>query len=77
MALKIRLTRIGKKNDPKYRIVVCEEHSKRDGKYIDQVGFYDPIPNPHLLTVDNEKLQKWIKNGATLSEGAGRLIKNV
>lgn len=75
MAVKIRLTRLGKKNQPKYRIVVADESKKRDGKYIEKIGFYDPIPEPHILTIDQDKLKFWIARGAQLSEGARKLLK--
>lgn len=75
MAVKIRLTRIGKRNDPKYRIIVVEESKKRDGKYVEKIGFYDPIPQPHILTIDKEKLRSWVKKGAQLSEGMLKLTK--
>ncbi len=76
MALKIKLTRIGKRNDPKYRIVVMERKKKRDGKYIEKIGFYDPVPNPHVLTINQDKLNTWIKKGAQLSEGMLKLTKH-
>lgn len=76
MAVKIRLTRIGKKNDPKYRIVAIDESKKRDGKYIEKIGYYDPIKNPPVLTIDKTKLQKWIKNGAQISRGIQKLWKH-
>ncbi len=75
MAVKIRLARIGKRSLPKYRVIVIEETKKRDGRYIEKIGFYDPIPNPHILEVDKEKLQSWISKGAIVSEGARRLLK--
>lgn len=77
MAIKIKLTKIGKKNDPKYRIVIMEERSKRDGAYIDKIGFYDPVKNPHILEVDKEKLQSWIKKGATFTEGTRKLLSKL
>lgn len=76
MAVKIRLTRLGKRNDPKYRIVAVEESKRRDGKYIEKIGFYDPVPNPHVLNVDTIKLNDWLSKGAILSEGAYKLLKN-
>ncbi|HLD26519.1 MAG TPA: 30S ribosomal protein S16 [Patescibacteria group bacterium] len=76
MAVKIRLTRVGKRNNPKYRIVVIEESKKRDGKYVEKIGFYDPVPKPHILTIDQDKLHEWIKKGAQLSEGMHKLIKH-
>lgn len=76
MALKVKLTRVGRKNNPKYRIVIQEQHSKRDGKYIDLLGFYDPIASPHIIKVDEEKLAEWIKKGATFTTGTARLLKS-
>ena len=75
MAVKIRLTRIGKRNQPKYRIVAIEESKKRDGGYIEKIGFYDPIPLKPIINIDKEKLTKWLKVGAKLSEGATTLLK--
>ena len=74
MAVKIKLTRVGKRNDAKYRIIVAEEHSKRDGKYIEKLGFYDPVAQPHILQVDEERLRHWLSNGAQYSEGTYKLL---
>jgi len=76
MAVKIRLTRMGKKNDPKYRVIVIEEGKKRDGRYIEKIGFYDPIANPHILKLDDLKLQNWLKKGARMSRGLSKLMKS-
>lgn len=76
MALKIKLTRIGRKNDPKYRIVIAEARSKRDGKYVDNIGFYDPVPEKHVLNVDKAKLKDWISKGAKFTKGTERLLKD-
>ena len=75
MALKIKLTRIGRKNDPKYRIVIAEARSKRDGQYVDKVGFYDPIPEKHVLEVDESKLKHWVDKGATFTKGTRKLLR--
>lgn len=75
MSTVIRLTRIGKKSAPKYRIVVTERRSKRDGKYIEKIGFYDPILKENSLLVDEDKLKQWVLNGAQPSAGAARLLK--
>lgn len=75
MALKIKLSRIGRKNDPKYRIIVSEAKSKRDGKYVDRLGFYDPLPEKHVLEVDKEKLAYWLSKGATFTKGTERLLR--
>lgn len=64
MAVRIRLTRLGKKKKPFYRIIVAESESKRDGKFLDIVGTYDPLQNPAAITINNEKLQEWIGRGA-------------
>ena len=75
MAVKIRLTRIGKRDDPKYRIIVCDERVKRDGKFIERLGFYDPIIKPHKLEIKEDRLNYWIGQGAQLSDGLRRLLK--
>ncbi len=75
MSTKIKLTRRGKRNAPKYRIVVMEERSKRDGGFIDEIGTYDPIAQPHVLTISDEKLMSWIQKGAQLTDGTYKLLK--
>lgn len=75
MSVKIRLMKFGKKDQPKYRLVVIDEGKKRSGRYIEKIGFYDPIPNPHLLRYDKEKLTAWLKKGAQLSKGLQKLLK--
>lgn len=74
--LKIRLMRIGRRNDPKYRIVVAEARSKRDGRYVDNIGFYDPIAKPAVYKIDRVKLDDWQKKGAAPSKGLMRLLKH-
>lgn len=74
MALKIKLSRIGHKNNPKYRIVIAEAKSRRDGRYIDIVGFYDPLTDPATITVNKEKLTDWYKKGARPTEGTQHLL---
>ena len=64
MAVRIRLTRLGKKKKPFYRIIVADSESKRDGKFLDVVGTYDPLQNPAAIKINNEKLQEWIGKGA-------------
>ena len=75
MALKINLTRIGRINNPKYRVVVAEAKSKRDGKFLDIVGTYDPMQNPAVVKIDNEKLDSWMKKGAKPTETVESLIR--
>ena len=64
MAVKIRLTRLGRKKLPYYRIIVADVEAKRDGKFLDIVGSYDPLKDPAEITFDSEKLQSWLDKGA-------------
>lgn len=64
MAVKIRLTRLGRKKLPFYRIIVADVEAKRDGKFLDIVGTYDPLKDPAEITFDSEKLQSWLAQGA-------------
>ncbi|MCL2790396.1 MAG: 30S ribosomal protein S16 [Desulfobulbus sp.] len=75
MAVRIRLTRKGKKKQPFYRIVVADSEAPRDGKFLDIVGTYDPMQNPAAITIDNEKLATWMKKGAKPTETVESLIK--
>ena len=74
MAVKIRLTRLGDKKSPFYRVVVADSKSPRDGKYIDLLGTYNPLTNPAEIKIDNEKAQKWLKNGALPTETAKSIL---
>lgn len=73
--LKIRLTRIGKKGASHYRIVVAEQRSKRDGKFIDELGYYSPQTEPATIKIDQQKLQAWLKKGAQLTPTLKLLLK--
>ena len=73
--VKIRLARHGAKKKPFYRIVVADSHAPRDGRYIDQVGYYDPTKNPAVVELKNEKLDRWLQHGAQPSETVAQLIK--
>lgn len=64
MAVKMRLKRMGKKKQPVYKIVVADARSPRDGKFIDAVGFYNPMVNPHLIQINEEKVNLWLDRGA-------------
>ena len=64
MAVKIRLKRMGAKKAPFYRIVVADARSPRDGKFIESIGYYDPVPTPANVKIDEEKAMKWMDNGA-------------
>lgn len=76
MAVKIRLTRLGKKRAPFYRIIVADSRSPRDGRFIDQVGTYDPNQEPAEVKIDREAAEKWLANGAQPTEVVARLFKN-
>ncbi len=75
MAVKIRLKRIGAKKAPFYRIVVADSRYPRDGRFIEEIGTYDPTKSPSVIKVDAEKADKWIKNGAQPTETVKKLLK--
>ena len=74
--VKIRLQRQGKKKAPFYHIVVADSRSPRDGKIIEQIGTYDPMKEPAAIVLNNEKVEKWIKNGAKPTDTVKKLIEN-
>ena len=73
--VKIRLRRMGAKKNPYYRIVVADSRSPRDSRCIEEIGTYDPLANPAAITVDAEKAQNWIKNGAQPTDTVRGLLK--
>ncbi len=75
MAVKLRLTRIGKKKQPQYRIVAADSRSPRDGRFIEILGHYDPRQDPSALTVDNDKAVKWLSEGAQPTERVAKLLQ--
>ena len=75
MAVKIRLTRMGKKKNPLYRIVVADSRNARDGKVIDEIGTYDPNTEPSTFKIDEEKAKKWLNNGAQPTVTAQKVLK--
>ena len=75
MAVKIRLARHGAKKRPYYRIVVADARCPRDGKFIEEVGRYNPCANPAMVKFDLEKVDQWIKNGAQPTDTVARLLK--
>ena len=75
MAVKIRLRRMGQKKAPFYRIVVADSRSPRDGKFIDEIGTYDPNTDPSTINVDAEAAKKWIANGAKPTEVVAKIFK--
>lgn len=75
MAVKIRLKRIGAKKAPFYRVVVADERSPRDGKFIEEIGYYNPLTNPVEIKINAEKATKWLANGAQPTETVRTLLK--
>lgn len=75
MALKIRLTRMGSKKRPFYRIVALDSATRRDGRPLEYLGHYNPMMEPAEVTVDKERLDYWTKQGATLSDSVRTLLK--
>lgn len=75
MAVKIRLRRMGAKKAPFYRVVVADSRSPRDGKCIEEIGYYNPITEPSEVKIDAEKAKKWLNNGAQPSDTVKRLLK--
>ena len=73
--VKIRLKRMGMKTKPFYRVVVADERASRDGRFIDELGYYNPVSNPVELKIDAEKAQQWIKNGAQPTDTVRALLK--
>ena len=74
--VKIRLRRMGAKKNPYYRIVVADSRSPRDGRCIEEIGTYNPLVNPAVITVDAEKAQNWIKYGAQPTDTVRGLLKS-
>ena len=75
MAVKIRLTRMGKKKQPTYRVVVVDSRKPRDGAFIEQIGRYDPRQEPSLIEIDNERALVWLRNGAQPTDRAKKLLE--
>ena len=78
MAVKIRLTRLGDKKSPFYRVVVADSRVARDGKYIEQIGTYNPLVEPDKqLNINKELAEKWLKNGAQPTETTKSILQRV
>ena len=75
MAVRLRLTRVGKTKQPTYRIVAADSRSPRDGRYLEIVGTYDPRREPSAIKVDNEKAIDWLKKGALPSERVQKILE--
>ncbi len=74
MAVKIRLTRLGDKKSPFYRVIVADSRSPRDGKFIDMIGTYNPLTDPATIKIDADKAKQWLANGAKPTETAKQLL---
>ncbi len=77
MAVKIRLKRIGAKKSPFYRVVVADSRYPRDGRFIEEIGTYNPVLETAQVNIDNEKAEKWLKNGAQPTDTVKSLLKKV
>ena len=75
MAVKIRLRRMGAKNAPFYRIVVADSRYPRDGRFIEEIGYYDPTKEPSVIKVNEEKVKSWIANGAQPTDSVKAILK--
>ena len=75
MAVKMRRRRMGQKKAPFYRIVVADSRSPRDGRFIEEIGYYDPTKEPSVIKFDEEAAKKWLATGAQPTETVGKLLK--
>ena len=75
MAVKMRLRRMGQKKAPFYRVIVADERSPRDGKFIDEIGYYNPLRDPAEIKIDSDKATKWLNDGAQPTETVKSLLK--
>jgi small subunit ribosomal protein S16 len=75
MAVKIRLRRMGQKKAPFYRVVVADSRYPRDGRFIEEIGYYNPITEPAEIKIDAEKAKKWLANGAQPTDTVKSLLK--
>ena len=75
MAVKIRLRRLGAKKAPFYRVIVADSRSPRDGRFIEEIGYYNPMTNPADIKIDADKAKTWIANGAQPTETVKALLK--
>lgn len=75
MAVKIRLKRMGANKKPFYRIVVADSRAPRDGKFIEEIGYYNPVAEPKVLKINNESAEKWLATGAQPTETVKKLLE--
>ncbi len=76
MAVKIRLRRMGAKKNPFYRIIVADSRTPRNGRFIEEIGYYDPLTEPKTVRIDEEKAKAWLDKGATPTATVMRLLKD-
>lgn len=74
MAVKIRLKRMGSKKKPFYRIVVADSRAPRDGRFIEEIGYYNPVTEPKVIKIDKDKAAQWMSNGAKPTDVVARLL---
>ncbi|MCU4138800.1 MAG: Ribosomal protein S16 [Thermodesulfobacteria bacterium] len=77
MPVRIRLMRFGRKKRPFYRVVVADSHAPRDGKFLDILGYYDPLKEPFEFKVNEEKVKKWLEKGAEPTETVRALLRKI
>ncbi len=75
MSVKIRLKRTGAKKAPSYRVVVADSRFPRDGRFIEEIGYYNPLTDPSVISIDGEKAKKWMANGAQPTDTVKVLLK--
>jgi len=75
MAVRIRLARMGAKKKPFYRLVAADSEAPRDGKFIEILGYYDPMKDPAIIKIHDEKVHHWLEKGALVTESAGALLR--
>ena len=75
MAVRLRLTRVGGRKDPVWRVVVADQRSKRDGRVIETVGHYNPQTNPSTITIDEARVRDWLARGAQPSQTVRKLLR--
>lgn len=77
MAVALRLYRLGKKHNPFYRIVAINKQNKRNGLYLESIGFYNPMTDPYVFKLDKDRFNYWRSRGAVISEGLEKLLRRV
>lgn len=75
MAVKMRLTRLGKKKNPFYRVVIADARAPRDGRFVEEIGYYNPLTEPAEIKIDADKAKQWLKNGAQPTDTVKALLK--